>query len=150
MTSYQLSSAVRSPGRSITFLEFSPNGRFLAVGDRGLSSLSILDKCTGYHPNLSTTMPAEPRALVWDASEAFYVGLGDGCFIHCQIDHERNDIVKGAVNSALYGVFPVTAIALHQGSNILAVSVGPEVFLFQRARTTSGFTCNYIASMNLC
>ena len=82
MVCYKLNSTVSSPGKSITFIEFSPNGRFIAVGDRGLPSLFILDKLTGFHPKISATTPAEPTALVWESSKAFYVGLSNGRFVY--------------------------------------------------------------------
>lgn len=148
MTPYQLTSSIRSPGRSTTFMEFSPNGRFLAIGDRDLSSLFVLDNRTGYYPNLSVTTPAEPTALAWDTTETFYVGLSDGHFIHYRINLENNELIKGVVNNFFYGGFPATAIALNKDSHILAISVGPEVFVFQRVRTTSECFCNHIVSMN--
>jgi hypothetical protein len=86
MLCYNLNSTVYSPGKSTTFVKFSLNGRFLAVGDQGGPSLFILDKITGFHPTISATTPAEPTALVWETSKAFYVGLSDRCFIHYQIE----------------------------------------------------------------
>lgn len=139
MVCYKLNSTVSSPGKSITFIEFSPNGRFIAVGDRGLPSLFILDKLTGFHPKISATTPAEPTALVWESSKAFYVRLSDGRFVYYRIDLESCKLVKGTTNSLFHGVFPVTAIALDVESKTLALSVGPEVFAFRKTRSTSAF-----------
>ncbi|KAF9642840.1 hypothetical protein BDM02DRAFT_3132825 [Thelephora ganbajun] len=139
MVHYKLNFTVSSPGNSTVFVEFSPNGRFLAVGDRDLSSLYILDRLTGFHPTISATTPAEPTALVWETSKAFYVGLSDGCFTYYQIDLGGSRLVKGVTNSVFHGVFPVTAMALDTESKTLVLSVGPEVFAFQRIRMTSEF-----------
>lgn len=137
MVYYKLNFTVPSPGNSPTFAEFSPNGRFLVVGDS--SSLFLLDKLAGFHPGISTTTPVKPTSLVWETSKAFYVGLGNGDFIHYQIDVGRKKLVKGTVNSFFHGVFPVTAIALDAESKTLVLSVGPDVFAFRRTRATSTF-----------
>ena len=137
MLYYKINSTIPSPGNSPTFIEFSPNGRFLAVGDRGSSSLSILDRLAGFHSTISTTTPAKPTALVWETSKAFYVGLGNGNFVYYQIDVGRKKLVKGSVNSFFHGVFPATAIALDAESKTLVLSVGPDVFAFRRIRATS-------------
>lgn len=148
MTFYQLASTIRSPGSSIGFLEFSPNGRFLAVG-HGYSSVSLLDKTNGFGLKISNATPTYPTALAWETSKSFYVGLDDGRFIYYTIDLRGNQLVKGPVDGRFCGAFPVTAIGLNKDRKILAVSVGPEVFIFQRALTTSEFICNYITAMNL-
>jgi len=139
MASYKLNFTVTSPGRSTTFVEFSPNGRFLAVGDRDSSSLFILDRLAGFHPTISAVMPSNPTALVWETTKAFYIGLGNGHFIYYQIDLRNRKLVKGAVNGIFHGVFPVTAIALDVESKTLVLSIGPEVFALRRIRTTSTF-----------
>ncbi|KAF9643087.1 hypothetical protein BDM02DRAFT_3132667 [Thelephora ganbajun] len=130
MACYELKYTVSSPGRSATFIKFSPNGRFLAVGDRDSSSLHILNRLTGFHLTISTTMPAKPTALVWETTKTFYVGLSDGHFIYYQIDLRGNKLVKGPMNSIFHGVFPITAIALNTESKILVLSIGLEVFAF--------------------
>lgn len=139
MTHYDLNFTVSSPGNSIMFVEFSPNGRFLAVGDWGFSSLHILDKLAGFHSTISVATPAKPTALVWETSKAFYVGLSDGRFIQYRIDTGGGRLVKGAVNNLFHGVFPATAIALDAESRTLVLSVGPDVFAFRRVRATSMF-----------
>lgn len=120
-------------------MEFSPNGRFLAVGYQDLSSLYIFDKLAGFHPTLSDAMPANPTALVWESSKSFYVGLNDGRFIHYRVDLGGDKLVQGAVNSFFYGEFPATAIALDSESKMLVLSVGPDVFAFRRTRPTGIF-----------
>lgn len=139
MNDYELNYTVPSPGNSIAFMEFSPNGRFLAVGDQGRCSLYILDRLAGFHPTISAATPAKPAALVWETTTAFYVGLGDGRFIHYQIGLGENKLVKGTVNNFFYGVFPVTAIAIDVESKTLVLSVGPDVFAFRRIRETGEF-----------
>ena len=139
MDCYELTFTISSPGKSIVFMEFSPNGRFLAVGDQESSSLYILDRLAGFHPKVSTVTPAKSTALVWESSRAFYVGLSDGRFVHYKIDLGGNRLVKGAVNSLFYGGFPTTAIALDVESKTLALSVGPDVFVLRRIRATSEF-----------
>ncbi|KAF9642055.1 hypothetical protein BDM02DRAFT_3133357 [Thelephora ganbajun] len=139
MDCYELTFTISSPGKSIVFMEFSPNGRFLAVGDRHSSSLYILDRFAGFHPTISATTPAKPTALVWETSKTFYVGLSDGRFIYYQIDLRGSKLVKGAVNSFFHGSFPMTAIALDAESKTLVLSVGPDVFAFRRIRATSEF-----------
>lgn len=140
MNDYELDFTIPSPGTSTTFVEFSPNGRFLAVGDRGLSSLYILDRLAGFYPNLSTTTLAEPTALVWETTETFYVGLGNGYFFHYRIYPKDNRLVQGFPNGSLRGEgFPITAMALDAESKALVISVGPGVFAFRRIHATSRF-----------
>lgn len=128
MDRYELNFTVPSPRNSTTFVEFSPNGRFLAVGDRDSSSLYILDRLTGFHPTISTATSAKPTALVWETSKALYVGLSDGRFVHYQIGGDK--LVKGVTNSLFHGGFPITAISLDMESRTLVLSVGPDVFAF--------------------
>jgi len=139
MTCYKLNFTVSAPGRSTTFVEFSPNGRFLAVGDRDSSTLYILDRLTGFHPTISTITSAKPTALVWETSKAFYVGLSDGHFISYQIDLRGKKLVKGVVNGVFHKASPITAIALDVESKTLVLSVGQEVLAFRRIRATSTF-----------
>ena len=138
MNRYELTFSVSSPAESPIFVEFSPDGRFLAIGDQD-SSLHILDELSGFHSPISTATPATPTALVWETSETFYVGLSDGRFIHYRIDLENNKLVRGAVNGLFHGSFPVTAAALDVESKTLVLSVGPDVFAFQRIHATSTF-----------
>jgi WD40 repeat protein len=139
MTSYELNSTVPSPGSYITFIEFSPDSRFLAVGDRDSSSLYILDRSAGFHPTLSAITLDKPTSLVWETSAAFYVGLADGRFTHYQLDLKDKKLVRGGTNHTFRGVFPVTAMALDVESRTLVLSVGPEVFAFRRIYATSMF-----------
>ena len=140
MNDYELDFTIPSPGTSTIFVEFSPNGRFLAVGDQDLSSLYILDKLAGFYPNISATTLAEPTALVWETTETFYVGLGDGHFFHYRIYPKEKRLVQGIPNGSLRGEgFPITAMALDAESRTLVVSMGPSVFAFRRFRATSKF-----------
>ena len=137
MAHYELTFTVPSPGRHTTFTEFSPCGRFLAVGDRDVSSLYILDRGAGFHPTLSAITPAKPTSLVWEDSQVFYVGLGDGRFMHYRIDSKDKTLVEGITNDSFRGAFPITAMALDIESKTLVLSVGPGVFAFRKIRTTS-------------
>lgn len=139
MRHYELNFTISSPGGSATFVEFSPNGRFLVVGDQLFSSLYIFDRLAGFHPTISDAIPAEPTALVWENSKEFYVGLSDGRFIHYRVDLGGNSLVQGVANNTFYGGFPVTAIALDAESRTLVLSVGPDVFAFRRIHGTSVF-----------
>jgi len=139
MVHYKLNTTISSPGKSITFIEFSPDGQFLAVGDRTLSSLFIIDKLAGFHPTVSVVTPAEPTALIWESTKSFYVGLGDGRFVHYRIDLTSRKLVEGAINTHFHGIFPITAIALDAGSKTLVLSVGLDVLAFRRIRATSLF-----------
>lgn len=140
MDRYELNYTIPSPVTSPVFMEFSPNGRILAVGDRGLSLLYILDKLAGFHPKISAVMLAEPTALVWETAETFYVGLSDGYFVHFRINFKDDGLVEGFVNGSLRDEgFPVTAVALDAESRTLVMSVGPSVFAFRRIRATSKF-----------
>lgn len=138
MNSYKLNFNIPSPGDSLSFIEFSPDGRLLAVGDRDRSVLFILDKLAGFHPTISFITLAIPTALVWETTETFYVGLSDGNFVHYRINLKDNTLVEGVVDSSLYYEgFPITAMALDVGSKTLIMSVGPGVFAFRRICATS-------------
>ena len=137
MVYYKLNFTVPSPGNSPTLVEFSPNGRFIVVGNMDSSSLHILDKLAGFHPTVFATVPAKPTALTWEDSKAFYVGLSDGRFVHYRVDLGGKKLVKGVTNSLFRGVFPATAIALDAESKTLVLSVGPDVFAFRRIQATS-------------
>ena len=139
MASYELNSSVPWPGGYIAFVEFCPSGRFLAVGDRDLSSLYILDRCAGFHPVLSSITPARPTALVWETSKTFYLGQSDGRFTYYQIDLRGRKLEEGATNRFFHIAIPITAMALDAGYKTLVVSVGPEVFAFRRSNAAGKF-----------
>jgi hypothetical protein len=139
MAGYELNSSVPWPGGYISFVEFSPNGRLLAVGDGDLSSLHILDRCAGFHPLLSTITPAKPTALVWETSKTFYLGQGDGHFTYYQVDLRGKKLVEGVTNRFFQTAIPITAMALDAGCKTLVVSVGPEVFAFRRINAAGAF-----------
>lgn len=142
MALYEVDYVIPCPCSYITFIEFSPDGRFLAVGDRNFSSLYLLDRHAGFHPMFFVTTPEKPTALVWESSGAFYVGLADGSFTHYRVDL-GGKLVEGATTHSFRGVFPmlpITAMALDMDSDTLVASVGPEVFAFRRIDSTSMFT----------
>lgn len=142
MAYYKLEYTVPLPGSYASFIEFSPNGRFLAVGDQHSPSLYLLDRRSGFHPTLSAITPEKPTALIWETSEAFYVGLADGRFTYYRIDLRGEKLAEGATTHSFRGVFPafpVTAMALNADSQTLVASVGPEVFAFRRIYGTRKF-----------
>ena len=136
MSQYKLDFTVSSPVHSVAFLDFSSNGRFLAVGGWGPASLHVLDRLTGFHPIVSSITPAKPTALVWETSKTFYVGFEDGRFVYYRIDLAENRLVAGVMNDFFHGAFPITAMALDAESETLVLSVGPEIFLFRRVHIT--------------
>jgi hypothetical protein len=139
MDRYELTFTIFSPGKSTAFMEFSPTGRFLAVGDQDSSHFYILDRLAGFHSKISATTPAKPTALVWETSTTFYVGLIDGRFIYYRMDLGGSKLVNVTVNNFFHGSFPMTAIALDAESKTLALSVGPDVFVLRRIRAASAF-----------
>lgn len=141
MVHYNLTFTISSPGDTIMFMEFSPNGRFIAVGDRAMSSLFVLDRLAGFHPIISSITPIEPTALVWETSKTFYVGLRDGRFIYYKIDLRGKSLVEGPTNSFFRGAFPVTAMALDAEAKTLVLSMDLEVLAFRRTHTTGMFFC---------
>ena len=139
MSRYELNFTVPSPGNSTTFMDFSTNGRFLAVGDRDFSSLYILDRFAGFHPKISAVTLAPPTSLVWETAETLYVGMNDGHFVHYRVDLKENKLAEIARNCYLReGGFPINAMALDAGSRTLVTSAGPGVFVFRRTRATGG------------
>ena len=141
MANYELNSTVPSPGDYISFIEFSPNGRFLGVGDCDHSSVCILDRRSGFHRTILAVTPAEPTALVWESSEAFYVGLRNGIFIRyrIKIGGGAETLERGLVNNLFHGTLPVTAMGLDEDSKTLVLSVGPGIFALRRVNATSTF-----------
>ena len=141
MANYELNSTVPSPGGYTSFIEFSPNGRFLGVGDCDHSSVCVLDRRSGFHQTLSAVVPAEPTALAWESSEAFYVGLSNGTFIRYKIKICRGVemLERCLVNNLFYGTLPVTAMGLDEDSKTLVLSVGPGIFALRRVNATSTF-----------
>jgi WD40 repeat protein len=140
MNRYELTFTIPSPGTSTAFMEFSPDGRFLAIGGQGSPSLYVFDKLAGFHPKISATTRAVPTALVWETDKTFYVGLSDGDFIHYRVNLKENKLVEGVVNGSLRDEgFAVTAMALDVESKTLVLSVGPGVFAFRRTRKTGKF-----------
>jgi hypothetical protein len=141
MANYELNSTVPSPGDHISFIEFSPNGRFLGVGNFDDSSVCVLDRRSGFHRILSAVTPAEPTALVWETSEVFYVGMRNGTFARYQIkaDGGGKTLERGFLNNLFHGTLPVTAMGLDEDSRTLVLSVGPGIFALRRVNATSTF-----------
>ena len=136
MDDYKLYHTINVPVASILFMEFSTDGRFLAIAEEGHRDLYILDKSKGFYPPFSENLPANPISLVWGSSMEFYVGLSDGRFVDYTIDLSNKQPTRGIINSSLYGRFPVTAIAIDAESTTLALAVGPDVFAFRWVNDT--------------
>lgn len=150
MDSYKLEYSLRSPTNYPVFAEFSPDGRFLAVGDRSGSKIYLLDRLVGFNPKISANMREKPTALVWESCEAFYVGLVDGRLTHFRINLKDEELVEGTSTCSFCGVFPVLpirAMALDVCSETLVVAMGPEVFAFRRIRSTS--TCHSLMNQDI-
>ncbi|KAF9644391.1 hypothetical protein BDM02DRAFT_3131799 [Thelephora ganbajun] len=139
MDGYKLYCTINAPVSSIHFMEFSTNGRFLAVGGEGSNVLYILDKLAGFRPTLSANLFANPASLVWESATKFYVGLSDGRFVDYRIDLANKRLAKGTTNSSLRGGLPATAIAIDAESKTLALAVGPDVFALRRVNRTGEF-----------
>ena len=139
MAHYELNFTVPSPGTHTKFIEFSPCGRFLAVGDEDSSSLHILDRRAGFHPTLSATTPAKPASLVWETPGSFYAGFCNGNFTRYRINPADEKLVECVTNRLFRGALPITAMALDVESKTLVLSVGPGVFVLRRICETSKF-----------
>lgn len=136
MDDYKLCYTINVPVTSILFMEFSTNGRFLAVAEEGHRIIYVLEESKGFYPTFSAKLSANPTSLVWESSAKFYVGLSDGRFVDYRVDLINQRLAKGTTNSYLYGGFPATAIAIDAKSTTLALSVGPDVFAFRRINRT--------------
>jgi hypothetical protein len=141
MTLYEAEFTVPAPGDYTTYLEFSPNGRFLAVGESmDPPSVSLLDGQVGFGRKISTITQGIPTAHVWESSGSFFVGFGNGRITNYRIDSKEENLVKGITTHPFRGVFPVfpiTAMALNANSETLAVAMGPDIFAFRRINAKS-------------
>lgn len=120
-------------------MEFSPNGRFLIVGDGTRDRLYVLDRVTGFRPVIETGTISSPTSLTFESSTSFFVGLSDGRFVEYKVDLRSKYLVKGWTNDALHGGFPVTAMTLDATVRVLALAVGPGVFVFNRVARTGAW-----------
>ena len=137
MANYKLHFTIPSPGGYKAFVDFSPTGRFLAVGEQDSSVLHILDRRAGFRPTLSAATCAKPTAVVWETSATFYVGLSNGEFVHYRIDLGDKKLVEGTLNHHFRGAFPITAMAIDAESKTMVLSVGPGIYTLRRLRATS-------------
>ena len=139
MNGYSLQYTILFPGTSVGFMEFSPSGRFLLVGDGRRDRLYVLDRVAGFRPMIETDTISSPTSLTFESSSSFFVGLDDGRFVEYKVDLRSKYLVKGWTNDALQGSLPVTAMSLNATARILALAVGPGVFVFNRVARTG--TC---------
>lgn len=115
---------------------FSPSGRFLIVGDRRPARLRVLDSVTGFRPAIEAEASAPPTSFVFECETTFLAGFNNGRFVKYTIDLGSKRLVKEWTNNTLRGPSPVNALALDEASQILALAVGPSVFIFVRAPET--------------
>ena len=140
MEKYNLQHSLPLPGTSVGLMEFSPNGRFLIVGDRRRDRLYALDRVTGFRPTIEAGTISSPTSLTFESSSSFFVGLGDGRFVEYKVDLRSKHLIKGWTNDALHGSLPVTAMTLDATNRILVLAVGPGVFVFNRVSRTGACT----------
>ena len=132
MNAYGLQYTLRPLGESVDLMTFSPNGRFLVVGDREPACLRILDRLVGFRPTIKTDTVSSPTSLVFENQTSFLAGFDDGRFVRYAIDLTSKRLVEGWTNNTLRGVSCVTAIALDETSQTLALATGPSVLVFSR------------------
>lgn len=112
MSQYKIDFVVPSPVGCTTLLDFSANGRLLAVGGQDPTSLTILEELSGFHSIAHSITPTELMALVWEMSKTFYARFRDGRFVFYRIDFDENRLVVGATNNFFHGSFPITTMAV--------------------------------------
>lgn len=137
MNQYHLQHTIQSPRGSVGTMEFSPSGRFLVVGGGHPARLRVLDRMAGFCPMIEAGAISQPASLAFESSTTFIAGLDDGRFVKYTIDLKSKRLVKEWTNNSLRGpASSVTAIALDGTSEILALAVGPSVFVFIRVPET--------------
>ena len=115
---------------------FSPNGRFLIAGGTEPARLRVFDRLVGFRPTMETDAVSSPTSLTFESSTSFLVGLDDGRFVRYAIGLNPKRLVQGWTNNTLRGALCVTAIALDETAQVLALAVGPSVFVFSRISET--------------
>lgn len=130
-------------------MEFSPTGRFLVVGDREPARLRVFDRQVGFRLTIGEDVTSSPTSLTFESPTSFLAGLDDGRFVEYRIDPSSQRLVKVWTNSALRGISYIAAIALDETSQILALAVGPSVFVFSRVSET-GEVPSFFSYHNLC
>ena len=142
MNRYELQRSLLSPGdsESVNFMAFSPSGRFLVVGDGKPARLRVFDRQVGFRFTIEKDTASSPTSLTFESPTSFLTGFNDGRFVEYRIDSNSQRLVKGRTNNTLRGVSCITAIALDETSQILALAVGPSVFVFSRISETGEVT----------
>lgn len=148
MNEYLLQHTLQSLGGSVSVVEFSPNGRFLIVGEGQPARLQVLDRLAGFCPTIEADTISQPTSFVFESSATFLAGLDDGRFVVYSIDLRSKRLIKGWTNNVLRGPSSVAAIALNETSQILALAVGPSVFVFRRISET-GETLSRVRALKL-
>lgn len=136
MNGYELQYTLQSVGESATFMEFSPDGRFLVIGGREPARLRVFDRWDGFLLAVEADTASYPTSLTFESSATFLVGFNDGRFVEYTIDLGSKRLVKGWTNNTLRGASCVTAIALDETSQILTLAQGPSVLVFSRISKT--------------
>jgi len=136
MVRYHLRYTLQSLEGPVNAMEFSPNGQFLIVGESQPPRLRVLDRLAGFRPVIETDAISQPTSFVFESSTAFLAGHDDGRFVEYRIDLKSRRLIEGWTNNLLRGPSPVSALALNETSRILALAVGPSVFVFHRISGT--------------
>lgn len=130
---YSPAKTLHGPAGGVNFLEFSPNGRYLASGSED-GFLHIFD----HKSDLDTSKLAiECRypvsAMVWDGSETetFFVGFANGRVVLVIMPE-----ITGSIYGDLIWTDPqanrVGCLAYHVKRKILAVAAGNQVSLLRQ------------------
>jgi WD40 repeat protein len=136
MNEYHLRYTLQSLEGPMNVMEFSPDGKFLIVGEGQPARLRVFDRLAGFCPAIEADTISQPTSLAFESSTTFLAGLDDGRFVEYSIDLKSKRLVKGRTNSVLRGPSLVSALALDEKSQTLALAVGPSVFVFRRVSGT--------------
>lgn len=130
MTAFTHQITYRLPADPVgRILEFSPTGKYLAIGDSVGCEVRIVD-CTERSSIVSCVATTEtPTSFVWDPaqSEKYVVGFADGTFSSFATGREEVRI------DFLCGQGAITALALSDDGLVLAVAIALDsVYIFRR------------------
>lgn len=121
------------PTRGVNFLQFSPDGRYLASGSED-GFLHIFD----YKSDLSTSKLAiycryPVSAIDWDGStvETFFVGFANGRVVQVILPEVTGTIYGGLIWTDPQGN-RVDCLAYHTKRKLLAVAAGNQISLIRQ------------------
>lgn len=141
MNEYRLHHDIQTLRVSVGAMAFSPDGRFLLVGSGLPDCLQVFDCLAGYFPTIKADALSRPTAFSFETFTTFLAGHGDGRFAEYTIDLKSKRLVQGWTNSILCGPSPIASMALNETSKVLALVVGPSVFIFTRVPETGKMCC---------